>query len=488
MSALPTRTEVLVVGSGFGGLATAITLRQQGRQVVVVEKADEVGGTWRDNTYPACACDVPSHLYSFSFAPNPEWTRTFGPQSEIYAYLRKVADDYGVREVTHFGTEVLEQVWDGSAWQVRTSAGDITADVVVLATGGLSTPAVPDIEGLDEFEGTRFHSAMWDSSHDFTGERVAVIGTGASAIQFAPEVAKQAGHLTVFQRTAPWVLPRADRAIRPFERWLFRRFPLLQKAVRGGIYAVRESWVLGFRNPRLMKRPEDMARRFIAKTIADPELREKVTPRYRFGCKRVLLSNTWYPMLAKDHVDLVTDAIVRVTPGGIVTRDASGHETEHPVDTILLGTGFTITDQPIARITTGRDGRTLMDTWAKNGMRAYQGLMTEGFPNLFTLAGPNTGLGHTSVVYVIERQVEHIARALTAMGHASVRAIDPRAHVVDRYNDKIQRMLEPTVWNAGGCQSWYLDAEGRNPILWPTFTFTMARELAGFELADYLTA
>ncbi|MCW2542688.1 MAG: NAD(P)/FAD-dependent oxidoreductase [Frankiales bacterium] len=483
---LPSHTEVLVVGTGFGGLCTAIKLRAEGRQVVVVEKAHDVGGTWRDNTYPACACDVPSHLYSFSFAPNPDWTRTFGPQGEIHAYLRKVADDYAVRALTWFGTEVLAQVWEGGRWAVRTTAGDITADVVILATGGLSTPAIPDIEGLSDFQGTWFHSAQWDRGHDFAGERVAVIGTGASAIQFGPEVAKQASRLTVFQRTAPWILPRADRAIRPFERRLFRRFPLLQKAIRGGIYAIRESWVLGFRNPRLMNRPEQLATSFIAKHVSDPVLRDKVTPRYRFGCKRVLLSNTWYPMLAKEHVDLVTDAIVRVTQDSIVTRDAEGALTEHPVDTILLGTGFTVIDQPIARITTGRDGRTLTEAWAKDGMRAYQGLMSEGFPNLFMLSGPNTGQGHTSVVYVIERQVAHIAAALRAMDRSGVHAIDPRPQVMDRYNEKVQRMLAPTVWNAGGCSSWYLDESGRNPILWPTFTFTMARELARFDLGDYV--
>ena len=237
-----------------------------------------------------------------------------------------------------------------------------------------------------------------------------------------------------------------------------------------------------------MRRPEDLARRFIAKSISDPELREKVTPGYRFGCKRVLLSNTWYRMLNKDHVDLVTDAIVRShTRGHRHPRRRRRQETEHEVDTILFGTGFTVTDQPIADVITGRDGPDHGGAWAKTGMRAYQGLMTEGFPNLFALAGPNTGLGHTSVVYVIERQVEHIAKALRTMEATGVKAIDPRRHVIDRYNDKLQRMLAPTVWNAGGCQSWYLDAEGRNPVLWPTFTFTMAKELAGFELADYVT-
>ena len=483
---LPQHTEVLVVGAGFGGICTAIKLREQGRQVVLVEKAADVGGTWRDNTYPACACDVPTYLYSFSFAPNPDWSRTYGPQEEIYAYLRKVADDYGVREHIRFDTEVLEQTWRDGRWWVRTSQGDLTADVIVLATGGLSTPAIPDIEGLPDFAGTWFHSAEWDSDHDLAGERVAVIGTGASAIQFAPEVAKVAGELTVFQRTPPWIRPRPDRAISPFVRSLYRRFPMLQKAVRGRIYVSLEGRVIAFRNPKIMKQPEKAARSFIARSVHDPKMREKVTPHYRFGCKRVMLSNTWYPMLNRDNVDLVTEPIVRITPKGVVTRGRDGEETETLVDTILLGTGFTVKDQPIARITRGREGRTLTETWESNGMQGYQGLTVTGFPNLFTLAGPNTGLGHTSVVYVLERQAEHIVKAVQAMTAAGVRSIEPRPQVMAAYNEKIQRMLAPTVWNAGGCNSWYLDEHGRNPVLWPTFTFTMARELADFDLGSYV--
>jgi cation diffusion facilitator CzcD-associated flavoprotein CzcO len=484
---LPSHTEVLVVGAGFGGLCTAIKLREAGRQVVMIEKADDVGGTWRDNTYPACACDVPSHLYSFSFAPNPEWTRTFGPQREIYDYLRKVTDDYGVRECTWFGTELLGAEWDLSErrWSIKTSAGEVTADFIVVATGGLSTPAIPDLPGLASFQGTCFHSAEWDTEHDFAGERVAVIGTGASAIQFAPEVATKAAHLTVFQRTAPWILPRSDRAIRPFERWVYRQLPFMQKVMRGAIYAVRESWVIGFRHPRIMRRPERLGLRVMQKYVTDPEMREKVTPKYRLGCKRVLLSNTWYPMLRRETVDLITDRIVEVTPRGVVTQSPDGTRTEHEVDTILLGTGFTVQDQPVARVVRGRDGRTLTETWDKEGMRAYQGVMIPGFPNAYMLAGPNTGLGHTSVVYVIERQVEHIVAALRAMDAAGIRTLEPRPQVVDAYNAKIQRMLVSTVWNAGGCSSWYLDGEGRNAVLWPTFTFTLAKELSRFDLGSY---
>jgi cation diffusion facilitator CzcD-associated flavoprotein CzcO len=479
---LPTHVGALVIGSGFGGLAAAVRLQQAGHQVAVVERGDDVGGTWRVNSYPGCACDVPSHLYSFSFAPNPSWTRTFSPQPEIYAYLQKVADTYGVRERTWFGTEVLGAHWDGRRWLVSTTAGDLTADVVVAGTGGLSEPVTPKISGLETFEGAVMHSAEWDHSYDFAGKRVAVIGTGASAIQFAPEVAKTASRVTVFQRTAPWVLPRRDRAITRAERALFRLAPWTQKAVRGSIYAGRESWILGFSGKtKIMRITEKQATAFIAKSIDDPVTRAKVTPDYRLGCKRVLLSNTWYPMLNSSHVDLVTDRIAEITPTGLVTE--SGQVVE--VDVILLGTGFSVTDPPISHRVRGTDGRTLAEHWSGTGMRAYQGMTVPGFPNLFVLTGPNTGLGHTSIVYVLERQAEHIVKALGAMRSAGVQAISPRVDVTDRFNAKLQADLQPTVWNAGGCASWYLDERGTNTTLWPTYTFSYAKAVADFDLADY---
>jgi cation diffusion facilitator CzcD-associated flavoprotein CzcO len=379
---------------------------------------------------------------------------------------------------------VLDAGWDGTRWQVRTTRGSLTADVLVLGTGGLSEPVTPKVPGLETFEGTVFHSATWDHSHDLTGERVAVIGTGASAIQFAPEVAKVAGRLTVFQRTAPWILPRRDRAITRIERLLFRVAPFTQKLVRGGIYAVRESWILGFRHPSRMKAPERLARDFIAKQLPDAELRAKATPTYRLGCKRVLLSNTWYPMLRQEHVELITDPIAEITPTGVVT--ASGQVVE--VDTILLGTGFSVTDPPIAHRVRGLDGRTLAEQWSAAGMAAYQGMTVPGFPNMFLLTGPNTGLGHTSIVYVIERQVEHVVKALEAMRSAGAQAMSVRSDVASRFNRRIQRKLQGTVWNAGGCASWYLDEHGTNTTLWPTFTFSLARELADFDLGDYETS
>lgn len=488
---LPDHVEVLVVGTGFSGLAAAIKLRQAGHNVAVIEKASDVGGTWRDNSYPACACDVPSHLYSFSFAPNPSWSRTFSAQPEIDAYLGKVATDFGVRDLTWFDTELLEAEWrvEDKVWQVRTSSGDLTADLVVLAAGALSEPALPGIPGLETFDGACFHSATWDHAHDFTGERVAVIGTGASAVQFAPEVAKVAARLTVFQRTAPWILPRRDRAITRAERWLFRLVPAAQKLIRGAIYSVRESWVIGFSvRPQLMSRPEKMAVHFIARKVSDPALRAKVTPSYRLGCKRVLLSNTWYPMLNKPHVDLVTDRIVEVTRNAVVTADAEGRRTSHEVDTLLLGTGFKATDLPVAHLVRGADGRTLAEQWAETGMRAHLGLTVAGYPNLFMIMGPNTGQGHTSVVYVVERQVAFIVQALAVMRSAGAKTLETTAEAEDRYNAEVQRRMARTVWSTGGCQSWYVDAEGRNTTLWPTFTFLLGKKLREVDQEDYVLA
>ncbi len=479
---LPAHVGALVIGSGFAGLAAAIRLQEAGHQVAVVERGSDVGGTWRVNSYPGCACDVPSHLYSFSFAPNPTWTRTFSPQPEIYAYLRGVAERYGVKDRTWFDTEVLAANWDGRRWLVSTTRGDLTADVVIAGTGGLSEPIAPKITGLESFEGKVMHSAEWDHSFDLTGKRVAVIGTGASAIQFAPEVAKVASHLTVFQRTAPWVLPRRDRAITRGERALFKAFPAVQKAVRGSIYAGRESWILGFSGKTgIMKVAEKQGLAWIAKHIQDPDLRAKVTPDYKLGCKRVLLSNTWYPMLASDHVDLVTDPIAEITPTGIVT--STGQAVE--VDVILLGTGFAVTDPPVAHRVRGTDGRTMAEHWKESGMQAYRGMAVPGFPNFFVLTGPNTGLGHTSIVYVIERQVEHVVDALGAMRRAAITAISAKPEVTRAFNRKLQKALQPTVWNAGGCASWYLDEHGTNTTLWPTYTFSFARELSTFDLADY---
>ncbi len=489
MTALPSHVRVAVVGSGFAGLGTAISLKRSGRHdFVVLERADDVGGTWRDNTYPGCACDVPSHLYSFSFAPNPTWSRSFSPQPEIQAYLQRTAADFGVLPHVHFGTELLAATWvpERQLWAVSTNRGDLTADVLVTGTGPLSTPTTPDLKGISTFDGTTFHSAQWDHEWSAAGRRVAVIGTGASAVQFVPHLQREAAQLTVFQRTAPWVLPRADRAISRRERALYARIPLLQKAARGSIYVGRESHILGFRfNQALMRAAEKLARTHLASQVSDPVLRDKLTPHFTLGCKRVLLSNTYYRALDRPNADLVTDRIVEVVPEGVVTVAADGERTTHEVDTLVFGTGFSVTDPPIA----GRlhaAGQSLREHWKTAGMQALHGMSVAGFPNLFVLVGPNTGLGHSSIVLMIEAQVRHLLQALDAMDAGGPGALEPRPEVQAASNAALQSSLAKTVWNRGGCSSWYLDSAGRNTTLWPTFTWQFRRELARFDLAEWV--
>jgi cation diffusion facilitator CzcD-associated flavoprotein CzcO len=487
MGDLPERTSVLVVGTGFAGLGAAVRLRQRGwDDVVVIERGDDVGGTWRDNRYPGCACDVPSSLYSFSFAPNPDWTRAFSPQPEIQAYLQRVARESGVLPHVHFRTELLDARWDDatSTWTVRTSRGTVVADVLVLGSGGLSEPSVPALPGLERFRGTTFHSATWDPDHDLTGERVAVVGTGASAIQFVPHVQQRAARLTLFQRTAPWVMPRRDRALSALERRVYRALPAAQKLSRAGIYVGRESWLVGFTlQPALMKAGEAIAKRLLARQVPDPVLRQKLTPTYRLGCKRVLLSNDYYPALTQPNVEVVTAGIQEVRERSVVDADGRKHE----VDTIIFGTGFQVADPPVARRICGRDGRTLHQAWSADGMSAFHGTTVAGFPNLFFLVGPNTGLGHTSIVYMIESQVTYLLEALDAMASAGVAVVEPRQELQDAWNARLQRDLQGTVWNSGGCSSWYLDAAGRNTTLWPTFTLPYRRTLRRFDLAQYDT-
>jgi cation diffusion facilitator CzcD-associated flavoprotein CzcO len=480
---------VAIIGSGFAGLAAAVGVLREGRRdLVVLERAQEVGGTWRDNHYPGAACDVPSRLYSLSFAPNPDWTRAFSPQAEIQAYLRRVADDHGVTPYVRFGAEVLAARWDEEAqhWELETTQGALTADAVVAGSGGLSTPRPPDVPGLDSFAGAMWHSAEWDHAHDLTGERVGVIGTGASAIQFVPEVRKAAAHTTVFQRTAPWVLPRTDRAISPLERALYRRLPFLMQLPRLGIYAMHEVYLLAYaRSRRLRELGEREGRRHIARAISDPELRRKVTPTFQIGCKRSLLSNDWYPALAQPDVTLETDRIVEVLPHGVVTESAEGARTVHEVDTIILGTGFSITDQPIARVVTGRGGRTIAERWAETGMQALDATTVDGFPNFFFLVGPHSGQGHTSAVFMIEQQVGYVLQALRLLQQPHVAALEPKRQAVERFAAEVDRAMRGTVWDVGGCSSWYQDAAGRVTTLWPRFSFLFKKKLATFPVADY---
>ncbi len=478
-------TDVAIVGSGFAGLGTAIALRQAGRtDFVVLEKADALGGTWRANHYPGCACDVPTPYYSFSFAPKPDWSRFYAPHDEIRAYMEDCADRYGVREHLRFGSEVTGMRWDESTQRWTIDVGGeptISARVVVNCPGGLSRPSFPEIEGLGDFAGPWFHSAEWDHTVDLHGARVAVVGTGASAIQFVPRIAKDAGHIDVFQRTPPWILPKPDRKITAIEKWLYRRLPITQRLVRGGVWASQEYAGLGnTRYQQLTKPLELVGRRWIRRFVKDPELAERLTPDYAIGCKRLLLSNDWYPALAEDHVDVVSDGIARVTSRGLMTTDG----TEHEADVIVFGTGFAATDPIGELVVTGRDGRDLREVW-KDGMKAYRGTTIAGFPNFFLMPGPNTGTGHTSQVFMIEQQVAHTMAALDRMDARGAATIEPRAQAQAAYNAWIDKRMERTVWLRGGCTSWYLDEQGRNVTLWPASSLRFRHLLGTIEESDY---
>lgn len=477
--------RVAVIGSGFGGLGAAVRLRREGvTDFVVLERADSVGGTWRDNSYPGCACDVPSHLYSFSFAPNPDWPRTFSGQRHIRAYLEHVTDTFGLRPHLRLNHEVLLMRWIAEAahWEIETSRGTVTADVVVSATGPLSDPKTPDVPGLGSFPGKVFHSARWDHGYDLRGKRVAFVGTGASAIQIVPAVQGDVARLTLFQRTAPWVLPRADRAISRAERWLHRTVPATGVARRQLLWGIRELQVQAFtKRPNELGLVEWLAKANIARAVKDPALRAALTPSYRIGCKRILLSNDYYPALARPNVDVVAAGLAEVRGSTVVGAD--GTQTE--VDAIVFGTGFHVTDMPIADRVVGADGVTLAEAW-KDGMASLRGATAVGFPNWLTVIGPNTGLGNSSMILMIESQLSYLADYLRKLGSLGAgAALTPRPAAVDAWNRRVQERMKRTVWNTGGCTSWYLDANGRNTTVWPGTTTEFRRATRAVDLGEY---
>jgi len=458
------------VGAGFSGIGMAATLLRAGyRDVTVLERREDVGGVWRDNTYPGAACDVPSHLYSFSFAPEGRWSKRFAEQPEILAYLRRVADVEGVTPLVRFGAEVAGAEWDDEArtWTVRLASGEeLVTDVLVTGVGQLSRPAYPDVEGLEDFEGTCFHSARWDHAHDLTGEDVVVLGTGASAIQFVPEVAKVARRVTVLQRTPSYVLHKPDHDYGPRARRVLASHPLVLRADRLRNYLVTEARTLGFNvEPRLLAWHTRRFHRMLERQVPDPLLRERLTPTDQIGCRRILQSDDWYPALMRDNVELVTSPVRRVLPDGVETADGRVHHA----DAIVLGTGFTATDLLAPMEIRGRDGL-LADAWAK-GAEAYRGTMVAGFPNLFVLYGPNTNLGHSSIVLMLESQFRFVREvlALLPLGGPVRGSVEVRPEAQARENAWLQEKLAGTVF-ATGCRSWYLTPDGRNTQNWPAST------------------
>jgi cation diffusion facilitator CzcD-associated flavoprotein CzcO len=477
--------ELAIVGTGFSGLGMAIRAMQAGfDDLVVLERAGDVGGTWRDNTYPGAACDVPSHLYSYSFAPNPSWSRSFSDQQEIWAYLRSCAHRYGVWPYIRFGRDVRGARWEEHAqrWRVITSNGEWSARYLVAGMGPLSEPSVPELPGLATFDGALWHSARWDHEFDLKRKRVAVIGTGASAIQFVPQIQPDAARLHLFQRTAPWVMPRRDRGIRSMEQAVFQAVPAAQQAARGGIFWGREALLVMFRGDgSRVKAAQHLARRHLEHQVPDAGLRGKLTPSYAMGCKRILLSDDYYPAVAQPNVELVTDRILEVRPGGITTAD----RVDRDVDAIIFGTGFHATEPPAADAVWGRNGVLLKDAWA-GGMEAYKGTTVAGYPNLFFLVGPNTGLGHNSMVYIIESQLAYVVDTLKHLRARGATVAEVRPEAQQQWNDQVQAGLANTVWSRGGCVSWYLDAGGRNSTLWPGFCWQFRRAVRRFDPDAYL--
>jgi len=482
---LEERVGVVIAGSGFAGIGMAIRLRREGiEDFVVLERAGDVGGTWRDNTYPGAACDVPSHLYSFSFAPNPDWEHNFSRQREIREYLRRCTREFGIMAHLRFGVEVLEARWDEelAEWEIETNRGVIRARVFVSAMGALSEPKIPGIPGLEGFPGRVFHSARWDHGYELRGRRVAVVGTGASAVQFVPEIQPEVERLYLFQRTPPWVIPRRDRRYRDFERRLFRLVPGYQRALRGLIYWGRELYVLGFvYDRRIMKGLELLARRHLERQVKDPVLRRKLTPDYTIGCKRILLSNDYYPALCRPNAEVICSGLSRVRGSEVVASDG----TARGVDAIIFATGFHVTDMPAAGFIRGRGGTTLAGSW-EGGMQAYRGTTVAGFPNFFLLLGPNTGLGHNSQVFMIEVQIEHAVDCIRHLRRSGAATVEVRPEAQRAYNERVQRAFRGTVWTEGGCRSWYLDEQGRNTTLWPGFTWRFWLRSRRMDPADYL--
>jgi cation diffusion facilitator CzcD-associated flavoprotein CzcO len=481
-----THARVAIIGSGFAGLGMAIRLKQEGiEDFVVFERAGEVGGTWRENHYPGCCCDVPSHVYSYSFELNPKWERGFAPQAEILAYLKHCAKKYDVRRHIRFDHEVTEAAWDDAnrRWNIKTANGnELTSEILVNAGGALSEPKDPDIPGLDGFTGKTFHSARWEHDYDLDGKVVAVIGTGASSIQFVPAIQPRVKKLHLFQRTPPWVIPRFDHQITKVEHALLR-IPGTPALVRGILYWMLETRVVGFRRPRIMKMADRVARWHLKRQVSSEELRKKLLPDYVMGCKRILISDDYYPSLDNPNVDVVTSGIKEVKTRSIVTEDGTARE----VDAIIFGTGFSVTKPPIAKRLRGKDGRTLAEHW-ETSMQAYKGTTVPGFPNFVMMTGPNTGLGHNSMVFMIESQLNYVMDALRVLKERGATTFEVRREEVERYGDKLAEEMEGTVWTAGHCQSWYLDDTGRNTTLWPSFSWSFRQSTRKFDPDVYEVA
>jgi cation diffusion facilitator CzcD-associated flavoprotein CzcO len=477
--------EQIIIGAGFAGICMAIKLKEAGMQnFIVLERNSNLGGTWYDNTYPGAACDVQSHLYSYSFELNPNWSMEFSPQQEILNYLEFCAEKYGVKPFLRFNQTVVSARFDegNSLWQVDTKDGKkYYGASVISCSGGLSQPLIPAFKGMVDFKGSIFHTARWDKSFDLKNKIVAVIGSGASAIQVVPAIAPQVKSLFLFQRTPSWILPKPDKQISAFMKKAYHRFPFLLSFYRKRLYWTHELMAIGFtKNPVIMKAFGKVAKMLLRRSVPDETLRKKVTPDYIIGCKRVLLSNDYYPALQRSNVEVITEGIDHFNERGIITKQGK----QYNVDAIVLATGFQAAEGMLVFDVKGRNGLDIKEAW-KNGAEAYLGVTVSGFPNFFFIVGPNTGLGHTSMIIMIEAQVNYIMGALKNMRAAGARFIDLKQEALRTFNTDIQTKLAQTVWQSGGCQSWYQDSNGKNVVLWPGFTFTFIKRTRNFEPDKY---
>jgi cation diffusion facilitator CzcD-associated flavoprotein CzcO len=481
----PFPRSIAVVGGGFGGIGAAAILRRSGyHDVTVFERGERVGGVWHHNTYPGAACDVPSHLYEFSFAPNPRWSRRYSPQAEIQAYLEDVARDHGILDRIRTSTEVQSARWNGGRWVLETSAGTHEADVLLTACGQLSVPSVPPIRGLDGFEGPRFHTAEWRHDVDLAGKRVAVVGTGCSAIQVVPAIQPIVEHVDVYQRSPGWTIPKMDFAYGERAQRLFERFPAVQRLDRAALFAFFEVGTAALTSKAWL-RPgfRAVARWQINKAIDDPELRAKVTPSDEVGCKRIMLTDDWYPTLTRPNVELVSDRIAEVTPTAVRTDDGR----ERPADVLVLATGFKTHGFVAPMEVVGAEGRTLADAWSPTA-RAYLGMSVPGFPNMFLLYGPHTNGGSGSVIYTIEAGMAHVLAALEQLERAGAQSIEVRREAADAFDSELRDALAGTVWHSG-CTNWYIDENGNDPNQWPWLWSTYRRRTASLAPGAYeLTA
>jgi len=462
-----------------------IQLRKAGiTSFTIFERADEIGGTWRDNTYPGAACDVPSHVYSYSFEQNPEWSRTFSSSAEIQQYLLRCVEKYGLRPHLRLEIAIADASFDEARglWRLTTGAGDtVTARVVVSGVGGLTEPAYPDIEGLDEFRGELMHTARWNHDYDLAGKRVAVVGTGASAVQVVPSIAPEVGKLTVVQRTPAWVVPKRDRKISERMKRVFRRWPLAMKLLRSMLFWLSELMgpVLILDSPRLSRIGERASEKHLDACISDPALREKLRPDFQFGCKRMLVSDDFWPTLERDNVELVTEAVTALRADAVVTADGR----EHPVDAIVFATGFEVGISSAPFRVRGLGGKSLDEAWS-DGAVAYKGVAVSGFPNWFIIMGPNTGPGHTSVLIYTEAQIAYIVQGIKRLMSDGIKYLHVKQDVQDSYNDRLQRRMKHTVWTSG-CKSWYLSDDGKNRTLYPGFATEYCARIRRFKAAEY---